>query len=100
MITCDISFISILQVIDAIDSLARFNAIIIILYKPQFEVGKNVRRDSRGVVQDMDAISRRKEEFELEILKLNWCLKYATPSQIKGKNGNIEYIYCFVKNRI
>ena len=96
LITCDVSFISILQIIDDIDRLSKNGTDIIILYKPQFEVGKDVKRDSRGVVQDIDAIARRKEEFEVQAAKLGWLLKYQALSQVQGKEGNQEYLYHFV----
>jgi len=97
LITCDVSFISILQILNDIDRLAKSAADIIILYKPQFEVGKDAKRDSRGVVQDIDAIARRKEAFEAEVSKLGWEEKYQSESQIAGKEGNQEYLYHFVK---
>ena len=97
LLTCDVSFISILQIIEDIDRLAKAGADIVILYKPQFEVGKDVKRDSRGVVQDVDAIVRRKEAFEEEAVKLGWELKYQALSQVAGKEGNQEYLYHFVK---
>jgi 23S rRNA (cytidine1920-2'-O)/16S rRNA (cytidine1409-2'-O)-methyltransferase len=97
LITCDVSFISVLKIIDDIDRLAVEGTDIVILYKPQFEVGKDVKRDSKGVVQDIDAIARRKEEFEAEAKKLGWKEKYQTESQVTGKEGNQEYLYHFKK---
>ena len=97
LITCDVSFISILQIINDIDRLSEDGTDIIILYKPQFEVGKDVKRDSRGVVQDIDAISRRKEAFEAEADKSGWELRYQALSKVQGKEGNQEYLYHFVK---
>lgn len=97
LITCDVSFISILQIIENIDRLGSTGTDIVILYKPQFEVGKDVKRDSKGVVQDLDAIARRKEEFEAEALKLGWNEKYQSESKVQGKEGNQEYLYHFVK---
>lgn len=97
LITCDVSFISILQITEAIDRLAKTGTDIVILYKPQFEVGKDVKRDSRGVVQDLDAIARRKEAFGAEAKKLGWKLQYEALSQVQGKEGNQEYLYHFVK---
>jgi len=97
LITCDVSFISILQITDDIDRLGQNGTDIIILYKPQFEVGKDVKRDSKGVVQDLDAIARRKEDFEAEASKLGWELKYQALSQVQGKEGNQEYLYHFIK---
>ena len=97
LITCDVSFISILQITDDIDRLSQNGTDIVILYKPQFEVGKDVKRDSKGVVQDLDAIARRKEEFEAEAVKLGWELKYQALSQVQGKEGNQEYLYHFIK---
>ena len=99
VLTCDVSFISVMQIISDIDRLAQSGADIIILYKPQFEVGKEVRRDSKGVVQDMDAIARKKEAFEAEVQKLGWNAVYQDESSVTGKEGNQEYLYHFVKIR-
>lgn len=100
LITCDVSFISILQITDTIDRLAQEDTDIVILYKPQFEVGKDVKRDSKGVVQDSDAIARRKEAFETAVKKLDWEEKYQTLSKVQGKEGNQEYLYHFVKKEL
>ncbi len=97
LITCDVSFISILNIIEDIDRLSSNATDIIILYKPQFEVGKNAKRDSKGVVQDLDAIARRKEEFEVEAVKFGWDEKYQAESKVQGKEGNQEFLYHFVK---
>jgi len=97
LITCDVSFISILKIIDDIDRLSQSGTEIIILYKPQFEVGKDVKRDSKGVVQDVDTIARRKEEFEAIVKKMGWDEKYQALSRVQGKEGNQEYLYHFVK---
>ena len=96
-LSCDVSFISVLQIIDDIDRLARPEADIIILYKPQFEVGKDTKRDSKGVVQDLDTIARRKEEFEAKSQALGWKEVYQALSQVTGKEGNQEYLYHFQK---
>ena len=97
LITCDVSFISILQIISDIDRLAKEGTDIIILYKPQFEVGKDVKRDSKGVVQDADAISRKKEGFVAEAQKLGWKLVKEAKSKVAGKEGNLEYLFHFMK---
>ena len=95
IVTCDVSFISIVQIMDDIDRLA--NNEIILLFKPQFEVGRNVKRDSRGVVVDQEAIAKAKERFELKSRELGWECCYTTTSKLAGKSGNIEYIYHFRK---
>ena len=97
LVTCDVSFISILKIIADINRLGQNGTDIVILYKPQFEVGKDVKRDSKGVVQDLDTIARRKEEFEAEAKKLGWDEKYQSESKVQGKEGNQEYLYHFVK---
>jgi len=95
VVTCDVSFISILQIIEAIDRLA--SADMILLFKPQFEVGRGVKRDSRGVVVNQEAIKEAIDTFEAKTVELGWNLCYSTPSKLAGKSGNIEYIYHFKK---
>jgi 23S rRNA (cytidine1920-2'-O)/16S rRNA (cytidine1409-2'-O)-methyltransferase len=95
VVTCDVSFISILQIIEDIDRLS--NKDMILLFKPQFEVGKDAKRDSKGVVVDLNAIDQAIERFESSTRRFGWELCYSTPSKLAGKSGNIEIIYHFRK---
>ncbi len=95
VVTCDVSFISILHIIEDIDRLSCGD--MILLFKPQFEVGRKVKRDSRGVVVDKEAIEESIIRFETKTSDLSWKLCYSTISKLAGKSGNIEYIYHFRK---
>jgi 23S rRNA (cytidine1920-2'-O)/16S rRNA (cytidine1409-2'-O)-methyltransferase len=95
VVTCDVSFISILSILDDIHRLAHLD--IIILFKPQFEVGNNIKRDSRGVVKDQKAIERSAILFETEAFKLDWKLINKQNSKVSGKEGNVEIVYHFKK---
>jgi len=70
---------------------------IILLFKPQFEVGPDAMRDSRGVVMDSSAVSLAMERFEFDIAAVGWSMIRKMPSALKGKSGNQEYIYHFNK---
>jgi len=93
VVTCDVSFISILNIIDDINRLSSNK--IIVLYKPQFEVGKGVKRDSKGMVLDKTAINRCREEFLLKTDSLGWNLIISQQSKLAGKSGNIEELFYF-----
>ncbi|RBQ31285.1 TlyA family rRNA (cytidine-2'-O)-methyltransferase [Arcobacter sp. FW59] len=95
IVTCDVSFISILNIINAINSL-QFKEIII-LFKPQFEVGTNVKRDKKGVVKDIQAIKKAKDDFLAVAFNLNWKLKTNNISKLQGKEGNEEEFFYFSK---
>jgi len=96
LVTCDVSFVSILYLLDSIDNLAQSD--IIILYKPQFEVGKNARRNRTGVVLDNYAVDVAKFNFLTTYEKLGWKLVVTEESKLKGKEGNAEYFYHFRKD--
>jgi len=95
LITCDVSFISILNIIEDIDRLSSDK--IIILYKPQYEVGKDIKRDSNGVVKDLKAIKQARDIFVTKTKQLNWKLIYCDKSKVSGKKGNIEELFYFIK---
>ena len=95
IVTCDVSFISILNILNDIHRLASKD--IIILFKPQFEVGTNVKRDKKGVVKDKNAIIKAREKFLHSTLALNWNLKYSSMSKLQGKDGNEEELFYFSK---
>jgi 23S rRNA (cytidine1920-2'-O)/16S rRNA (cytidine1409-2'-O)-methyltransferase len=95
IVTCDVSFISVCDILDHINRLAHDT--IIILFKPQYEVGREVKRDSKGVVKDQVAIDRAKRKFETLCTALYWKLEYSSVSKVEGKEGNIEELYFYKK---
>ena len=96
LLVSDVSFVSLLNILDDIDRVAE--KWIILLFKPQFEVGREVKRDKHGVVQDKKAIEKAKIRFEDAALSLKWELIATAPSKLSGKEGNSEYCYCFRTN--
>ena len=95
IVTCDVSFISILHIIEDINRLSSKD--IIILFKPQFEVGTNVKRDKKGVVKDKNAIINSREKFLDYTQNLKWKLNYSSMSKLQGKDGNEEELFYFSK---
>ena len=93
MVSCDVSFIGIGTLIEHINRLAKKD--IIILFKPQFEVGKDVKRSTKGVVKDGSAIMRAQNQFEAQTTTLGWQLMDKRESFLKGKEGNVETFYYF-----
>jgi 23S rRNA (cytidine1920-2'-O)/16S rRNA (cytidine1409-2'-O)-methyltransferase len=98
IIVSDVSFISLLKIIYKIYELAKED--IILLFKPQFEVGRSTKRDKRGVVTDERAIFSALENFKLQCEILGWELIKEEESSILGKEGNKEYILHFKKRII
>ncbi len=95
IVTCDVSFVSLEYILPSIDRLSARD--IIILFKPQFEVGKNIKRNKRGVVKDEKAIIHALNLFEKHISIFGYTMITKESSHIKGKEGNIEVFYHFQK---
>jgi 23S rRNA (cytidine1920-2'-O)/16S rRNA (cytidine1409-2'-O)-methyltransferase len=94
-VTCDVSFVGISYIVEDIDRVASDE--IVILFKPQFEVGRFVKRDKKGVVKDSKAIILALERFESLTLSLGWKKILKADSTLKGKAGNEEIFYYFKK---
>lgn len=93
LVVSDVAFISLLNIVDDVERLACGN--IILLFKPQFEVGREAKRDKNGVVLDIKAIEKAMQKFE-DICELKgWKLIKKSPSKLTGKEGNLEYCYYF-----
>ena len=91
IITTDVSFISLTQIIPSISRLANSSTQIILLYKPQFEVGK-IHLKKTGVPKNEIIIQKKMQEFQ-EFLKNSWfIILRVLPSSLKWETGNQEYI--------
>lgn len=95
LVVSDVAFISLLNILDAVEELA--NDKIILLFKPQFEVGRDVKRDKHGVVLDDKAIETAMNKFEDECINKGWKMIFKSPSKLTGKEGNLEYCYYYEK---
>ena len=97
LITCDVSFISLKEILPSIDALAGKNCNIILLFKPQFEVGRSAKRNKKGVVTDAKAVREARAKFELAAANLGWIMRQTLECEVKGKEGNAEFFYAFNK---
>ncbi len=97
LITCDVSFISLLEILPALNENAANGALIIALFKPQFEVGREAKRNKKGVVTDAKDVKAARAKFELAASRLGWILEISALCEIKGKEGNAEFFYAFNK---
>jgi len=95
IVVSDVAFISLLHILDDVERLA--NDKIVLLFKPQFEVGREAKRDNNGVVLDEKAIQKAQEKFEEACESKGWNLVLKSPSKLTGKEGNLEYCYFFEK---
>lgn len=94
-ITCDVSFVGVSYILEDIQRLSYGE--IVILFKPQFEVGRHVKRDKKGVVKDSEAIILAYEKFENQVESYGWKQIIKAYSTLKGKAGNEEIFYYFKK---
>ena len=88
----DLSFISLKIVLPSLKSLLQSaQSELIVLVKPQFEVGKN-KVGKGGVVRDHTLHAEAVEGVINESKKYGWYPKGLIPSPLKGPAGNQEYL--------
>lgn len=95
LVVCDVSFISLRDILDAIVALS--NDLVILLFKPQFEVGKEAKRNKKGVVKEKEKILQSLESMQ-KILQKYFKILVCEASSIKGKEGNVEFFIALKKS--
>ena len=91
LITCDVSFISLNLILKSLASLAK--SALIVLFKPQFEVGAEAKRNKKGVLKDEKAPRAARAKFERLCAELGLAALHASACKITGKEGNQEFFY-------
>ncbi|MBQ8908820.1 MAG: TlyA family RNA methyltransferase [Clostridia bacterium] len=91
LVVGDLSFISLKHILPKISHLFG-NIECALLFKPQFECGKDVAKKYRGVIKDKVIHKNLLKEFVEELKLYKFTLSNLTYSSIKGKEGNIEYL--------
>ncbi|PCE41708.1 TlyA family rRNA (cytidine-2'-O)-methyltransferase [Rhizorhabdus dicambivorans] len=98
LIVCDASFISLAKVLVAALRLAKPDAKLLALIKPQFEAGRD-EVGKGGVVRDSSVHARVCAEAESWIETQGWESQGITQSPITGPEGNVEFLIGAIKRR-
>lgn len=90
LVTCDLSFISLRLVLPALTSVCQPDGDLVVMVKPQFEVGRD-RLGKGGVVRDPELRAEAVRNVADSAHRLGWGTREATSSPLPGPAGNVEY---------
>jgi len=90
LVTADMSFISLRQVLPALAACAVPDADYVVLVKPQFEVGKG-KVGAGGVVRDPDLRAEAVAAVAQSALNIGLGVCGVVASPLPGPSGNVEY---------
>ncbi|MDW3099125.1 MAG: TlyA family RNA methyltransferase [Alphaproteobacteria bacterium] len=92
LIVCDVSFISATKVLPHACSFAADTARLVVLVKPQFEVGRGAIGKG-GIVKDSAAREKSIETVSAAVEAMSgWTVTGCVESPIAGGSGNIEFL--------
>jgi 23S rRNA (cytidine1920-2'-O)/16S rRNA (cytidine1409-2'-O)-methyltransferase len=91
LVVCDASFIGLETVLPAALALAKPQAKLIALIKPQFEVGPG-QVGKRGVVRDPALHREVCDRIARWLGAIGWGVEGIAESPIKGPEGNVEFL--------
>ena len=95
LMTADLSFISIRSVIDDLYRICSSNpsCFLVILVKPQFEVGHRDASISKGVIKDPTLWSSVLMETAKQLERVGFRIEGLAPSKLRGAAGNQEFFF-------
>ncbi len=94
--TLDLSFISVLKVIEKVHSLLKPAGTLIVLIKPQFEAGRE-QVERGGIVRNPHVHQEVIRHVTQGIIDHGFLLQGVTESPVLGTDGNKEFLAYFVK---
>ncbi len=98
LVTLDLSFISLLKVMDAVESVLKEGGALITLIKPQFEAGKE-QVGRGGIIKDPQVHEQVVRTVTQGIVARGFECKGVTDSPIAGADGNKEFLAYFIKKK-
>ena len=90
LVVGDLSFISLLLVLDALVGVAKPDGDLALMVKPQFEVGKD-RIGKGGVVRDLSLRAEAVERVAAAAAERGWGARAMVTSPLPGPSGNVEF---------
>jgi 23S rRNA (cytidine1920-2'-O)/16S rRNA (cytidine1409-2'-O)-methyltransferase len=90
LVVSDLSFISLTLVLPALISVTRPDGDLLLMVKPQFEVGKE-RLGKGGVVRDPELRADAVRGVARRAAELGWGIAGVAASPLPGPSGNVEY---------
>jgi 23S rRNA (cytidine1920-2'-O)/16S rRNA (cytidine1409-2'-O)-methyltransferase len=90
IVTIDVSFISLRQILPVVPPVLRSRGDVIALVKPQFEAGRSEIR--KGVIRDASIRARVVDEVSAAAREVGLTPVASTTSPITGAKGNVEFL--------
>jgi 23S rRNA (cytidine1920-2'-O)/16S rRNA (cytidine1409-2'-O)-methyltransferase len=91
VITIDVSFISLREIVPVLPRFAKADTDIYLLYKPQFEVWKNNLRKT-WVPRDEKIVAKTLTEFQGFLMTSGYRVRHLMKAAVVGEAGNQEYM--------
>ncbi|MGE0444610.1 MAG: TlyA family RNA methyltransferase [Vicinamibacterales bacterium] len=90
IVTIDVSFISLRQILPGVSGVLAEGADVIALVKPQFEAGRGEVK--KGIIRDPEVQARVLQEVSAAAREVGLTPRGSTPSPITGQKGNVEFL--------
>lgn len=91
LVTADVSFISLTSILDCLVRMVSSGAPVLVLVKPQFEVGRRLVNKGRGVIRDPEQWQAAIDRVLTAATEFGIPAQEAAPSVLKGAQGNTEF---------
>lgn len=98
LVVADVSFTSVRLLARDLVALTREGGQLVILVKPQFEVGHREASKGRGIIRDPALWKESLKMVAEEFLKQGVAVIALAVSEIRGTQGNVEFFYHLSKN--